>query len=223
VTAKAPAGKHRTPDTDRASRAAQAAGAYAATEKRQKPSVTKRAAGGAVSGAATGAALGSVVPGVGTAAGAAAGAVVGGASGARQASKDKRAARSTATRALIAEFVVCIVILALSPLSNEEGKTSPADWMKRGSAMCGLFLMLGLVSSIGPRAARAATAFGGLVTLVLAVDQRSVFGVLASRFATTGAGALAKVGPDDEPPPGALGKLDDPAGAPGKVERYVTE
>ncbi len=173
--------------------------------------VGKSAASGAARGAASGAALGSVVPGLGTGVGAATGAVAGGAGGAlkgRSAKKTinaaKRGESGGSRRALIAEFAICILILALSPVARGEDEVTPKDWIKRGSAMCGLFIVLGLVSSAGPRAARAATAFGGLVTLVLLVDQREVFGVLTQKLKTTGAadadpdaGGIVGAGADD--------------------------
>ncbi len=167
-----------------------------------KTSVTGRTAGGAASGAATGAALGSVVPGVGTAVGAGVGAAVGGTAGAVSGVKARRAEKAaargdgvTVRRVLVAEFVVCIIILALSPIAAPEGsEPKPGDWMKKGSAMCGLFLLLGLLSSAGRGAGKVSAAFGGLVVLVLLVDQRSLFTVLARKFASPSSPA-APIGP----------------------------
>jgi hypothetical protein len=168
-----------------------------------KPSTVRSTVGGAAGGAATGAALGSVVPGVGTAVGAGAGAVVGGAGGAmkgRSAKKTWKAAGrgdgAGSRRALLAEFTICILILALSPVARGEGEVKPKDWMKRGSAMCGLFILLGMLSSVGPRTARTAVAFGGLVTLALLVDQREVFGVLTTKLKSTGKETAEDVDPD---------------------------
>lgn len=179
-----------------------AAEKYGKGERSGKPSVTRRAAGRAVSGAATGAALGSVVPGIGTGVGAAVGAAAGGASGAVSAAREKSGAggpRSSAQRLLVAEFVICIVILALSPIAAPAGSVAGKDWMKRGSAMCGLFLVLGLVSAIGPRAGRVAAAFGGIATVTLLVDQRSIFGVLVDKLGSTGTAVPDEDGPPDEP------------------------
>lgn len=148
-----------------------------------KPSTVGHTVGGAATGAALGTAIGG--PGVGTAVGAA----IGGGAGALKGHKAKESWKAAqrgdgagARRALIAEFLVCIVILALSPLSRPVGEVKAADWMKRGSAMCGVFILLGMVSSIGPRTARAATALGGLIALALLLDQREVFGVIADRM-----------------------------------------
>lgn len=182
--------------------ATRAATAYAETEKKKRPSVTKRAAGGAVAGAGTGAAIGSVVPGVGTAVGAGVGAAVGGLSGAAEARREQ-VSGTAYRRALVAEFLLCIIVLALHPLSNPEGETNAREWMKRGTAMCGVFILLGMVSSIGPKAGKAAAALGGLLTVVLVVDQRGIFGVLASKLnAPSRSGRLLTSPEPDAPDPG---------------------
>lgn len=122
--------------------------------------------------------------------------------GAGRGRKSKGAGSSSSswspTRALVAEFALCTVILALSPLAAPEGKTSPKDWMKRGSALCGVFMLLGMASSIGPKAGRASVALGGLITVVLLIDQRSMFGVISDRMKTTGTGSTPDVGPPDD-------------------------
>lgn len=183
--------------------AGKGSGSSGKSHRSGKPSTTRSTVGGAAAGTATGAAIGSVVPGIGTAVGAGAGAVIGGAGGAlkgRSAKKDWKAAGrgdgGGSRRALLAEFTVCILILALSPLARGEGETKPKDWMKRGSAMCGVFILLGMVSGIGPRAARVSVAIGGLITLALLVDQREVFGVLTTKLKSTGSDDQAEgVGP----------------------------
>lgn len=107
-------------------------------------------------------------------------------------------------RMLIAEFIICVIILGLSPLSHKPGEMGPIRFMKRGSATCAFFIILGLVSSAGRGASRAAAMFGALVTLVLLVDQREAFGKLATVLATTkedeaadAADFNASAGPDD--------------------------
>lgn len=201
-------GRHRSPASkgDTLAAAGQVVASHApAPRSGGRTSVTGKTAKGAVSGAATGAALGSVVPGVGTAVGAGVGAAVGGTAGAVSGAKAKRAEKAaargdslSARRILVAEFVVCIIILALSPLSAPEGDpVKPGAWMKKGSAMCGLFLLLGLLASAGRGAAKVASAFGGLVVLVLLVDQRSLFTVLARTFASASADP-APIGPPDD-------------------------
>lgn len=165
----------------------------------KKTSVAGRTLSGATTGATTGAALGSVVPGVGTVAGAAVGAGVGAAAGNRAGRKQKRAEKRAAqgpyVRILTAEFVICTIILALSPIGQE--KTNPGQWMKKASAVCGLFLTLGLISSAGPGTAKATAAFGGIVTLTLLVNERNIFGVIAKKIGSPSA-AKENIGPVGE-------------------------
>jgi hypothetical protein len=105
---------------------------------------------------------------------------------------------------MIGEFIVCVVILGLSPLAKGSGEMGPVRFMKRGSATCAFFIILGLISSAGKGAAKAGAMFGALVTLVLLVDQREIFGKLAktlnasSKDDTADADqASAAAGPDD--------------------------
>lgn len=164
----------------------------------KKPSIVASAAGGAAGGAAIGPE------------GAAGGAVLGAITGAKAKKAWKKGQPTTGPqRALVAEFVICILILALSPLASKANEVTPRAWIKRGSAMCGVFLLLGLVSSVGPKTARAAVAFGALVTLVLLVDQRSIFAVLADRFKS------------DDPPNGLADAAEGVAGIAGDVVDQV--
>lgn len=107
-------------------------------------------------------------------------------------------------RMMIGEFIVCVIILGLSPLAKGSGEMGPVRFMKRGSATCAFFIILGLLSSAGKGAAKAGAMFGALVTLVLLVDQREIFGKLAktlnasSKDDTSDAEqASAAAGPDD--------------------------
>jgi hypothetical protein len=154
-----------------------------------KPSTAGHAASGAAKGAASGAALGSVVPVVGTGVGAVGGAVVGGATGGLSGRKKKaewklakRSGLGAGRQIVVMEFVICMVILAFSPLTDKHKTEGPAAFMRRGSAVCALFLVLALLSAGGPRAGRVAAGFGGLVTLTLLVSSRDVFVVLAKKF-----------------------------------------
>jgi hypothetical protein len=150
-----------------------------------KPSVTGRAASGAAAGAATGAALGTVVPGVGNAVGAGAGAVLGGAGGALSGARAKKAYKQAtrmhtpARRIIVIEFAICIVVAALSPLTDRKREEPPAAWMKRMTALMGLFFILGLLSAGGRGLAKLAAGFGGLVTVGLVVSERNLFVKLA--------------------------------------------
>ena len=85
-------------------------------------------------------------------------------------------------RMLKAEWVLCMVILALSPLADPEGEEGAGDAFKRCAACTGVFFILGLVSTGGPKAAKAAAGFGGLVTVALVLTSRDVFGTVASRI-----------------------------------------
>jgi hypothetical protein len=105
---------------------------------------------------------------------------------------------------LIAEFLICVILLGLSPLAKKPGEMGPIRFMKRGSATCAFFVILGLVSAGGKGAAKAAATFGALVTLVLLVDQREAFGKLATTLNSTpedeaadAEAAAAQLGPDD--------------------------
>jgi hypothetical protein len=184
-----------------------------ANRPHKKTSVRGGVAKGAVAGAGTGATLGSIVPGVGTAVGAGVGAAVGGAAGGvsahREKAAERAAGRGSAQQLLVAEFIVCMILLALSPMSSDK-EIAPKDWMKRGSAMCALFLVLGLVSHGSAAVAKVCAAFGGIVTVALLVDQRSVFTVIAEKLKSTGTAT-----PPEEGPPESVGSGLGQAGAAG--------
>jgi len=119
-------------------------------------------------------------------------------------SKLLRGAGGNYRKWLIAEFLICVMLLGLSPLAKKPGEMGPVRFMKRGSATCAFFVILGLISAGGKGAARAAAMFGALVTLVLLVDQREAFGKLATTLNSTpedeaadAEAAAAQLGPDD--------------------------
>lgn len=191
-----------------------------------KPSTVRSAVSGAAGGAATGAAVGSVVPGVGTAIGAGAGAAIGGAGGAAKAHTSKRAAKAAkraalgpARQLLTAEFVLCVAILALSPLTDKHKSEGPQAFLRRGAAICALFFILGLISSGGRGATKVAAGFGGLVTLTLLVSSRDVFAVLAKKFNSTKEGPA---GPDESTAGGDLAG-ESVGGALASVEEQVEQ
>lgn len=208
-------GRHRKPDQTESVVSGATTVGQAIGSKKRGSSTSRKAVHGAATGAATGAAVGSVIPGVGTAVGAGVGAAMGGASGAidgrnakRAAKAESRAERGSGTRLLIAEFVACMIILGLSPLAQKDGQAvAPKDWMKRATAICALFVILGTVAAVGPKTAKTASAFGGLVLLVLMVDQRSIFGVIAAKLKTTGTADVTSSGPplDTTAPPSGNG------------------
>lgn len=190
-TAPTEAGRHvtaqRRADRDRRIREGANSAAYQAALSSRGPSssVVGGAGKGAAAGAAAGAALGSVVPGVGTAVGAGVGAgvgAVGGGAGAARRKKAQRVAGQPWRKALVGEFAACIVIVALSPMTDQRRDDPPQRVMKQFAAVIGLFLVLGLLSSAGRGAAKVATGLGGLVALVLAISERDLFVKLATVF-----------------------------------------
>lgn len=166
--------------------------------------MTGRAVSGGAAGVAAGATLGSIVPGVGTAAGAAVGGTVGTVGGAVSGAKAKKAYKAAmrtspgAHKALVAEFGVCITIVALSPLTDRRKDDTPGHFMKRLTAVLGLFFVLGLVSAGGRSMARVASAFGGLIAVVLAVSERDLFTKLATVFTSTEDAPAGGTGPSGD-------------------------
>lgn len=90
---------------------------------------------------------------------------------------------SSSRKLLVAEFLLCMVVLAFSPVTDKHKTEKPGAFMKRASATMGVFFFLGLISTAGRGAGRAAAAFGGLMTLVLLISSRSIFTVLAKKMA----------------------------------------
>lgn len=177
-----------------------------------KPSITGRAGTGAIAGASAGAAIGSVVPGVGTAAGAGVGATVGGVGGAVSGAKAKRAYKAamrtngTVRRVIVAEFAVCIVITALSPLTDKRKGEKPADFIKRFTGVMALFLILALIGSMGRTAAKFSAGVGGLLTVALAMSERDLFTRIARIFGSDGGATAPGTGPAEaDIDPGSLG------------------
>lgn len=84
--------------------------------------------------------------------------------------------RSKPTKIILAELVVCAAIIGLSPIVND--KITGRDFMKRGTATLAVFMVLGLLSSVGPKAGKVAAGFGGLMVVAILIDQRSLFGKL---------------------------------------------
>jgi lysylphosphatidylglycerol synthetase-like protein (DUF2156 family) len=141
------------------------------------------------------------VPGVGNAVGAGVGAVVGGAGGAVGGAKAKKAYKmATRTngrvrRLIVMEFAICIVIVALSPLTDAKKDEPPPAVMKRFSAVVALFFVLGMVASMGRGAANAAAGLGGVVTVALLVSRRDLLAKLADIFAAPSSGTGRTTGP----------------------------
>lgn len=174
-----------------------------------KPSVTGRAAAGAAAGTAAGAALGGLP-------GAAAGAVLGGAGGALGGAKAKKAYKLAmhsnlgARRVIVAEFMICMVVIGFSPLTDRKKEELPTTFMRRMTALMALFFILGMMSAGGRAMARFAAGFGGLVTVALVVSNRDLFMKIGSLMGSTTAQGKA-VGKAKKPP------VEAPTGEPGEV------
>lgn len=82
---------------------------------------------------------------------------------------------SNPRRMLVAEFVVCTIILALSPLSAKHKDDDVVKWMARGGAISLVFLVLGLVAAISDKAGRVAAAMGLTIMVGLLVSDADVF------------------------------------------------
>lgn len=119
---------------------------------------------------------------------------------------------SGARRLLVAEFVLCALIVAFAPMTDTHKSDTPGHQIKRLSAVAALFLLLALLSSGGRSTARVAAAFGGLVTLALMVSDREIFTKVAERLGAvedfgpagptgTGSDGSSSVAPPDEGAP----------------------
>lgn len=78
-------------------------------------------------------------------------------------------------RALVAEFVVCSTVLALSPLSGKHRADSAGQWMARGAAISAFFLVLALTATASDKAGRVAAAMGAVITTALLLNDHDIF------------------------------------------------
>lgn len=108
-------------------------------------------------------------------------------------SKPKKAvgwALSGNRKLLTAEFIACMAVLGLGTVLAPSGsKDGIPRAMIKGSALCGLFLLLALVASAGKSSAKAATAIGTLVTagyVLTSSDVHNVAKWTAAFFSKTG-------------------------------------
>lgn len=176
-------------------------------------------------GAVTGALMGSVAGPEGAVAGAVAGhakkvrdkaseagSAVGGALG----KTVVNAAGHSGMKLLMAEFLICIVILGLSPL-GAAGSTNSQDgtatdtsspgagagqFMLKGTATFGVFLVLGMIAAIGPNIAKYAAGVGGLMTLAVVFNAANSFSGMVSAISNAHAPAVAAT-PAPAPAPNA--------------------
>lgn len=79
-------------------------------------------------------------------------------------------------KVLVAEFIACMVLVGLGPIVGTT--TDGVAWLKKGAAVTGLFLVLALVATGGPRSSKIAAAFGGLCTLALLINSHEIFGAI---------------------------------------------
>jgi hypothetical protein len=101
---------------------------------------------------------------------------------------------------LVAEFVVCMVVVGIGPLLNQVD--SPGAWLKKGAAVTGLFFVLSLIASGEVRSSKIAAAFGGLVTLGLLINDRALFARLVEILG----------GGDEAPPEEDVSEIGDVLG-----------
>lgn len=82
---------------------------------------------------------------------------------------------------VLAEFVVCAVLVGLSPFGKTDTKHGTEGTLMQYSALCGVFFVLALMTG-GKRSGNVAAAFGILVTLALIYQSRNTFQTLANFF-----------------------------------------
>jgi hypothetical protein len=97
---------------------------------------------------------------------------------------------SSSARPLMIEFLICFVVLGLGTIVAPEGSGDGVPrLMSRGTGLCLLFFVLGLVSGAGDGARRAAGGLGALVTvsyLVMSSDAHNVLKWIAGFYSTKG-------------------------------------
>jgi hypothetical protein len=102
--------------------------------------------------------------------------------------------KKTGSKALVAEFVICMFILLLSPLTHSGADVTVAKFMKKGSATAGVFIILGFISVGGGSARKVANGLGALVTLTVLLNERSVFGELVKAVNGQGVSTVSSGG-----------------------------
>lgn len=106
-------------------------------------------------------------------------------SGGKAKSGGRRAVRfALGRKALLAEFIACLLLLGLSGIT---GTVTGSDGIEqtgsrlaiKGSALAGVFVVLGLVAAGGKGAERAAGALGAVITLAYVFQERATFAAVA--------------------------------------------
>lgn len=81
---------------------------------------------------------------------------------------------------LVAQFIVCLVVLGAGTVVSPQGsKHDVTRAMIKGSALAGVFFVLALVSTAGSGAARTANAVGTLITATYVLTSADVHNVVA--------------------------------------------
>jgi len=105
--------------------------------------------------------------------------------------------RGNPRRALVAEFLICFIVLGGAAIVAPQGEKSGIPrLMSKGTGLALLFLFLSLLSAGGEKAAKAATGLGALVTagyLFTSPDAANILKWITSFYGANG-GALAAAG-----------------------------
>jgi hypothetical protein len=164
--------------------AADAVAGRVAAQQASKTAAKDAAATAATSGGGGGKGGGKGSPGGGKGQGQGSGQGGGkGGGGKAQSSRGKRAvswAWSGSKKLLMAEFILCVVVLALGSLTSdpEDGKDQAARAMVKASAFALIFFLLAILSAGGKGAAKSATAVGTLITVSYTLTSADVHAVV---------------------------------------------
>lgn len=113
---------------------------------------------------------------------------------------------SGARKLLVAEFLACVVILALAPLSTKHRGDDVHAWIRRWFGISGLFLFLALAATAGDRVGRIAAASGLVATAALVFNDADVILNLLAALSHGPAGAIPQPKPGQTLPiPGSPG------------------
>lgn len=164
--------------------AADAVAGRVAAQQASKTAAKDAAATAATSGGGGGKGGGKGSPGGGKGQGQGSGQGGGKSGGGKaQPSRGKRAvswAWSGSKKLLMAEFILCVVVLALGSLTSdpEDGKDQAARAMVKASAFALIFFLLAILSAGGKGAAKSATAVGTLITVSYTLTSADVHAVV---------------------------------------------
>lgn len=166
--------------------AADAVAGRVAAKQASKTAATNAAAKTAPAGGGGGTGGGTGTPGGNKGKGTPGGKGSGGTSGGKKAQSSGRGKRavswawSGSKKLLMAQFVLCVVILALGSMTSDpqDGKSAAGRAMVKGSAFALIFFLLAILSAGGKGAAKSATAVGTLITVSYALTSSDVHAVV---------------------------------------------